>query len=233
MPVSRPSPVVSSRPRRGTRHWCLPKLSHLPSLPPSQLCSHTRAPFISQAEEQTLIRSWPGWRVLTRAAFIGALAQAQTKQDTGSEAAGRMGPVWAEAAGVKSAFSSPCMASPSLRLCQPCVRAKGTSLLPLAPCCAVLLGPGSIWSRPKETTCGNPTTIIRPVQTQQHSLLGRESNCSSLVKTEKDKKTPNPCTQTGAPQCCLWDLDWESHSLWEVPAAAHCCWDKLSASSLL
>lgn len=71
--------------------------------------------------------------MLTRATFIRALAQAQTKQDIGSEAAGRMGPVWAEVTGVKSVFSSLtsmaslCVASPSLRLRQLCARAQRES----------------------------------------------------------------------------------------------------------
>lgn len=57
-------------------------------------------------------------------------------------------------------------------------------LLCLAPYCAALsTGPGSIWRHLKETTRDNPTTI-RPVQKQQHSLLGTQSNRSSLVKTE-------------------------------------------------
>lgn len=102
-------------------------------VPPSSLSArqlHTGA--FHQPEDQTPARSQPRRRVLTRAAFIGALAQAQAKQDIGSEAAGRTVPVWAEATGVTSIFSSlgsmagPGMASPSLRLRQPRGRAKGT-----------------------------------------------------------------------------------------------------------
>lgn len=112
-----------------------------------------------------------------------------------------MGPVWAEATGVKSVFSSlssmagPCTAGPSSRPHQPCVRAqreseRHLSAAVLAPYCVVLpMGLGSIWNHPKETACDNHTTI-RPVQTCQHSLLGTQSNFSSLVKTEKDKKIP-------------------------------------------
>lgn len=111
--------------------------------------------------------------MLTRAPFSRALAEAQLKQDMGSRAGGRMGPVWTKATGAESVFSSlssvatPGRASPSPRLQQPCVRAraKGTTLLPLAPCCAVLsTGPGSTWSQPRESSCDNPTTF-RPVQT--------------------------------------------------------------------
>lgn len=146
---------MSSRAQRRARHWPLPRLPpslsswsrsvpHLPSLPPSQLCTYTRAPFISQAEDQTPTRSWLKWRVLTRAAFIRALAQAQTKQDVSSKAAGKMGPVWVEATGVKSVFSSlsstvagPHMASPSPGLHQPCARAQRESERHL--CCVRLL----------------------------------------------------------------------------------------------
>ena len=132
IPVSRPSspPLASSRAWRGASCWCLPRLpsslstwSRSMPCPPSALQLHMGA--FHQPEDQTPTQSWPRWRVLTRATFIRALAQAQTKQDIGSAAVGRMGPVWAEVAGVKSVFSSlSSMASPSLRLHQPRVRAQ-------------------------------------------------------------------------------------------------------------
>lgn len=77
-----------------------------PVSPPSLSALQLHTGTFHQPEDQTPTRSQLRWRVLTRAPFIRALAQAQTKQDVSSEAAGRMGPVWAEAAGTKSIFSS-------------------------------------------------------------------------------------------------------------------------------
>lgn len=136
--------MLVSAQQRGYHLLYQPGPAACPVPPPSLSALQLHTGAFHQPEDQTPTRSQPRWRVLTRAAFIRALAQAQTKQDAGSEAAGRMGPVWAEATGVKSVFSSlsstsgPRMASPSLRLWQPRVRAQRESKRHPLFCCVWL-----------------------------------------------------------------------------------------------
>lgn len=96
---SKPSspPLASSGSWRGASCWSLPRLSSLSpcSCPLSSLPATHGHLAPAKAQTQRQLGRW----VLTRATFIRALALAQTKQDTGPEAVGRMGHVWAEAMG--------------------------------------------------------------------------------------------------------------------------------------